>query len=269
MAASILTFNGLDSDTDLGLIPTSLSGMNGSPAKTLGLLDIPALPGQIDSGVTASEAVRTLALGALVNAASVSALTTALDRIKEHLGTGLVEIKGPYSSTRAYYGALVGCDVEQFTPSALEWATVKLTFLCAQPYAIALTPDEISFGATRVAIPLGTAPSIGRDQWSAVIEIVGAATTPTLTYSNGSCDTVGTMVFTNSPSAGDSLVIDLGRRLVKTVTSGTFANGFTNLTAGYAWPALDPADGNVYGAVYPGLAVSSGTAHLRYFKHYR
>ena len=127
----------------------------------------------------------------------------------------------------------------------------------------------VSFSSTAVPIPLGTAPSRGRDEWSAVIEIVGAATTPTLSELNASGDTLASMVFTNSPAAGDSIVIDLGRRQVWTVTSGTWANGFGNLTAGYSWPKLDPADGDVTAGQYPQLKVSSGIANVRYRKFYR
>lgn len=270
MASAVLYANGLDFDSDLGLIPVSITGMLGAPAKTLGWLDVPGTPGALDSGITPRESSRTLNITCLVQASSETTLHTALDEAKEAIGTGLVEIKAAYSTTRAYYGVLVSCEVVQFSPSVLNgWATVQLQFACAMPYAVALTMDTLSFGSTAVAIPLGTAPSVGRDDWSAIIEITGAATTPTLTYLNSAGDTIGTMVFTYSPSAGDTIRIDLGRKLVQRRVSGTWSNAFTYLTAGYTWPTLDPSDGYVFGTAYPQLKVSSGSGALYYWKHYR
>lgn len=271
MAASILTFNGLDSDTDLGLIPVSVTGMLGSPAKTLGLLDIPQAPGGIDPGLPPKESARTLTIEAMVQATSQTVLMTTLDSIKDTLGTGLVEIAGPYSTTRAYYGVLQPFDAEQFTDRLLNgWARVSLSFVCPLPYAISTTRDTIAFGATAVSIPLGTAPSTGRDDFSAIIQITGAATTPTLTYLDSAGNTVSTMVFSGySPSAGDSILIDCGRRLVYRYVSGTRSNAFTYLTAGYTFPALDPQDGSYRSSLYPSLKVSSGSAFITYNKLYR
>ncbi len=270
MASTILYANGYDFDTDLGLIPVSIGGMMGAPAQALQLLDLPQAPGAINPGIPRSEAVRTLKINCLVQASSETTLFTTLDVAKEKLGTGLVQIQGPYSSTRCYYGVLQPFDAEQFAASVLNgWASVTLEFVCPMPYAVATTADTLAFGSTAVRVPLGTAPSIGRDDWSATIEIIGAATTPTLTYKNASGDTVGSMVFTYSPAAGDHIRIDLGRKLVQRRVSGTWSNAFTYLTAGYAFPALDPTDGNVSGALWPSLTVSSGTGILTYWKMYR
>lgn len=270
MASSILYLNGQDADSDLGLIPIAMGGLLGAPAKALGLLDIPGLPGTFDSGVTPRESTRTLSIDALVQASSETTLYASLDAIKEACGTGLVEIKGPYSSTRAFYGTLMPFDTEPFVSTMLNgWARVTLQFLCAQPYAVALTNDTISFGSTATDVPLGTAPSVGRDDWSAIIEIIGAATTPTLTELDSAGNTVGTMVFTYSPVAGDHIRIDVGRRLVQRCVSGTWSNAFSLVTAGYSWPQLDPANGYVAGSLWPKLKVSSGTGVLTYLKHYR
>jgi hypothetical protein len=262
--------NGLDFESDLGCSITGLGGMLGAPARTLGLLDVPGLPGGIDPGIPLRESPRTLTIGGLVRASTFTGIPTILDWVTEVAGTGLVEIAGPFSSGRAYYGVLQTLPADLFEPTALAgWAKFTLTFICPMPYAVTIQPETIAFGSTAVSIPLGTAPSMGRDNWSALIEIVGAATTPTITYSNHRGDTIGTMVFTNSPSAGDSILIDCGRRRVQTRTSGTFANGMANLTAGYAFPALDPSDGYTYGGLSPRIKVSSGSGMLRYYKMWR
>jgi len=216
------------------------------------------------------EGTRTITIGGLIRAASYTAIPAVLDWATEVAGTGLVEIRGPFSSGRAYYGVLQELPAELYEPTALTGiGRLTLTFVCPMPYAISTSASVIGFGSTAVDIPLGTAPSAGRDGWSALIEIVGAATTPTLTYLNHRNETVGTMVFTNSPAAGDSILIDCGRRRVQTRTSGTFANGMTNLTAGYSFPALDPSDAYVYGSLHAKLKVSSGSASIRYYKMWR
>lgn len=271
MASTVLYANGLDFDADLGLIPVAIGGMLGSPARTLGLLDIPQAPGGVDPGLPPQEAARTLTIEALVQASSQTTLLTTLDSIKDALGTGLVELTGAYSSTRAYYGVLQPFDAEQFARTLLNgWATVRLAFLCAQPYAVSTTRSTIAFGSTAVTVPLGTAPSQGRDDWSAIIEITGAATTPTLTYLDSAGNTVGTMAFSGySPAAGDSIIIDCGRRLVYRYVSGTRSNAFSLMTAGYRFPDLDPADGSYRSSLWPSLKVSSGSGFLTYNLMYR
>lgn len=271
MASGILTFNGLDSDTDLSLLPVSIGGMLGAPARALGLLDLPQAPGGIDPGLVPSEAARTLTIEGLIKATSQTTLMTTLDRIKEVCGTGLVTIAGPYATDRRYYGVLQPLDAEQVERTLLNgWARVTLAFVCPLPYAIASTPTTVSFGSTATAIPLGTAPSALRTDWSAVITITGAATTPIVTYADYRGTTQATLSFSGySPSAGDSIVIDCGRKLVYRFVGGAKSNAFSYLAAGYAFPALSPDDAYVTGALWPTLAVSSGVASLRYYKAYR
>lgn len=274
MATGMLYLNGVDAET-IGFTPVSATGLLGSAARTLGLLDIPGVPGAIDPGVSPAEATRTIQITGLVMAASVTALYTSLDAINDACGTGLVEIRSAYSTSRAFYGVLEPFDAEQTANVANVmvdgYALVSLSFLCAMPYAVALVPSVINFRSTATDIPLGTASSVGRDTgWSAMIEITGAATTPTLTYSNYRGDTVSTMAFASySPLAGDSILVDCGRRLVYKFVSGVRTNIFSVLTAGYAFPALDPSDADFTNSLWPKLTCSSGSAVIRYYKAYR
>lgn len=271
MAASgILTFNGLDAYEDLDLRVTGVGGLLGSPSRTLGLLAIPSMAGVIDAGMTPTEDARVLTISALVYAASISALYTQLSEIKEVLGTGLVQIKANVATDRAYYGVLQSCEAAPHTQEFVSgWGAARLQFLCPIPYAIALSPTVVAFGSTKTDIPLGTAPSQLRDQWSAMLEVVGAATNPIVTYSDGAGVAVGTIASSYDPVAGDSIVYDLGRKTAYKFVTGVRTTTIATLTAGYTWPALDPGDGYAAGASYPKLSVDSGSGFLTYFKAYR
>lgn len=264
-----LTLNGQEVEATFGLIVTGYGGDLGTAGRTINLLNVPALAGGLDPGIVPNEAPRVLSVSFMVSVATDALLPAALDAIKEVCGTGLVQIRTLYSTTRALYGVLQPFDVTAFQKTIPGWASGTMTFLCPCPYWLALTSDVISFGATAVDIPLGTAPSVGRDDWSAILEITGAATTPTITYLDSAGNTIGTVVVTYSLAAGDTLRIDLGRRLVQRRVSGTWSDAWTYLTAGYTLPALDPADGSFDNALWPKLKVSSGSGQLYYTKHYR
>lgn len=269
MATGTLTLNGQEAEATFGLVVVDFSGLLGAPERAISLLNIPALAGALDPGITPNEAVRVVTVNFLAEAATDAALHAVLDKIKEVCGTGLVQITTLYSTTRALYGVLQPLTIERFEKTILGWVSGAMSFVCPCPYWIATTSDVLGFGSTAVDVPLGTAPATGRDEWSAVIDLVGAATTPTLTYLDSAGNTVGTMVFTSSPLAGDHIRIDLGRRLVTKSVSGVYANAFGDLTAGYTFPALDPADGSFANSLWPKLKVSAGTGILAYTKHYR
>lgn len=286
MAQGTLFLNGQETETTFGFTVSgylggsagsgkraaarAAGGVLGGPARTIPLLDIPGMAGSLDPGIALGEDTRGILIMGFINASDYTTLYAALDALKEVCGTGLVEIRTAYSATRAFYGILETPDILADTPTFLNGrAALTLAFSCPNPYAWALAHNTISFGAVPVDIPLGTAPSTGRDQWSAMIEIVGPSTTPIITYYKASGDPLGTMASTYSPAAGDILRIDVGRKRVRRVVSGVESNAFGFLTGGYVWPALDPSDGNVAAAAWPKLSVSSGNASIRYFKAYR
>lgn len=266
MATGMLYLNGDEAEATFGIIVTSFAGDLSAPARSLALLNIPSLPGAIDPGLAANEAVRTVSIGFIVQASSESTLYATLDKIKDVCADGLVEIQTPYSTTRALYGVLQSLECEAFTPTLLNgWLRGTITFLCANPYQWDMSPTTVAF-TTATDIPLGTAPSAGRDDWAAIITITGAATNPTLTYKDYTGATVGTMAFTLTVAAGDSIVIDCGRRTVNKIVSGVTSNAISTLAAGYAFPALAPDDASFASSLWPTLAASAGTGSITYYR---
>jgi hypothetical protein len=265
----MLVLNGQEAEATFGLIVTNFSGDLGAPARSLSLLNIPSLAGALDPGIAPNEAVRVFQVDFMVQATSDATVHAALDKIKAVCGGGLVEIKTLYSTSRALYGVLQPLDASGFRPWIAGWVTGSMSFVVPMPFWIETTHNTVGFGATPTDIPLGSAPSTGRDGWSAMIEIVGAAVTPTLTWKNSSSDTLGTMALTNTVAAGDSQVFDLGRKKVWRVTAGTWTNGMGDLTAGYTWPDMDPSSGSFAESLWPKLSVSAGAANIRYYRMWR
>lgn len=268
MAAGMLYLQGQEAEATFGLIVTNFSGDLGAPSRSINLLSIPSLPGALDPGLAPNEAPRVFTVNFMVNAATDAAVHATLDKIKAVCGTGLVEILTPYSTTRALYGVLQSLDASGMRPWIPGWVTGSISFLCANPYWWDVDPSVVAF-TTATGIPVGTAPSYGRDDWSAIITITGAATNPTLTYKDYTGVTVGTMAFTLTVAAGDSIVIDCGRRTVNKIVSGVTSNCMSTLTAGYTFPALSPDDASFTASLWPTLATSAGTGSVTYYRAWR
>lgn len=265
----MLYVNGQEAEATFGLIVVSFSGDLSAPARSHSFLNIPSIPGAIDPGVTPNEGVRPVTVNFLIQAASAATLYTTLDKIKAICGTGLVELLTPYSTTRGLYGVLQSLECQPYTAALLNgWVSGAITFVCANPYQWDVSPSTVAF-TTATAIPLGTAPSAGRDDWSAIITITGAAVNPTLTYKDYTGATVGTMVFTYTVAALDSLVIDCGRKTVSKIVSGVTTSAINTLTAGYAFPALSPDDASFTASLWPTLTTSTGAGSVTYYRAWR
>lgn len=274
MAANLLWLNGTDAD-DLGFYLVDAPDLLGEGARTPQTVGFPQGTGALLASTPVAVAPRSLRLSGFCTAATVSAARVIADRIKAHVGTGVVEIRSAWNTSVVVRGVLTNVAAGPDGSSWLGRVSLDLDFLLFDPYAYAISPTVVGFGATPTAIALGTAPSVGRDTWSAIITIVGAATTPTLTEYDGAGTALRTMVWTTSPTVTDAIEVDLGRGLVTNIASGVRTNGYSSLTAGFEFPRLDPADGDWYlggihsDAAFPRLAVSSGAALVRYFKAYR
>lgn len=266
-----LYVNGVDT-ASLGFVLDDVAGAFDSVERTDALLEGPQTVGALVPDLAGHVAPRAVSFGGLVLADTATDLETAKDRLKALCGAGVVELRLVAKDVvlRGRLQALTLTHTEPQLRSAYPAARASLRFLCADPYAWDRTAQLIGFGSTRVALNLGTAPSVGRSWWSAILTIAGAASTPILTESDAAGNVLRTMSFTGwSPTSSDAIEIDLGRGLVTRITAGVRSNGMADLAAGYAFPLLDPADGDYAAGLFPGLAVSSGTGTIRYYRAWR
>lgn len=263
--AGVLWLNDLDAST-LGFTLTGAPSLLDAAPRTARTL---AIPGRYGEWLSASAPIvnaRTLRLSGVVYGTSLAEGLGMWDRVKAHVGEGLVDIKHAWAPDRVLRGTLIDAPGGPGQRAWLGHLDASLEFLLADPFAYDLEPQLIGFGATPVALPLGTAPSVGQNWWSAIITITGAATTPTLTYSDAAGNTISTMVFTWSPTINDAIEIDVGRGLVTRIASSVRSNGMADVTAGWEFPRLAPSDGDWYTSAWPRLAVSTGSATIRYYR---
>lgn len=270
-APSSVYLNGVDFAA-LGFVLDDVAGAFDGVERTDALVELPQGAGSLLPSLPGRIAPRTLTLSGTLPAATATALETAKDAVKAACGDGLVEVR-LVTRDIVYRGRLQGLSAVHTAPqlrTANAAARVALRFLCPDPFGYDRSPQIVGFGSTPVAMPLGTAPSVGRGNESAIITIAGAASTPTLTEYDAAGNALGTMVFSGwSPTASDAIEVDLGRGLVTRITSGVRTNGMADLTAGYRFPQLDPAEGDYAAGAFPQLAVSSGSGSIRYYRSWR
>lgn len=265
-----LYLNGVDT-AQLGFILDSIDGVFDGVDRSDPLLQFPQGVGAHLSDVPGQIAPRTVTLSGTLPATTSTALESAKDALKAVCAEGLVDIRLVHRDVvlRGRLTALAVAHSEPQLRTANAAARVSLRFTCPDPFAWSRAPQCITIGSLPVSLPLGTAPSRGRRTWSAVITIFGPATTPTLTEHDAAGNTLRQMAFTWNPTASDAIEIDVGRGLVTRIQSGVRDNGLSYLSAGYAFPALDPADGDYRASAWPKLSVSSGAARARYFQGWR
>lgn len=273
--SDLLWFNGVDA-ADLGFVLSDAPDLLGEGRRTPQTAMVPQGAGALLSSALPAIAPRTLRLSGYTDAATIAASKVVHDRVKAAIGDGVIEIRSAWDPAVVVRGVLIGHGAGPDSRAWLGRIGIELEFLLFDPFAYARAASLIQFptmgtAGTPVAvpIPLGTAPSVGRSWWSAILTIYGAASTPTLTEYDAAGATLRTMTFTTSPAATDAIEIDLGRGLVTAIASGVRSNGMGNLAAGFEFPRLDPADGDWYDGRFPALSLSSGTAILRYYKAYR
>lgn len=268
VAPPALYVNGIDLAQYGFVLESPLDGIFDFPERRDLAIELPQGHGQVLASVPGSIRPRSITLGGVLTATTRSELEARKDAIKVLCSGGQVEIR-LVSRDLVLRGRLQSITNTHFAPQLRDGrsaARVALRFVCADPFAWDRLPQVTGFLSTGVALNLGTGPSVGRGFWSAVITIMGAATTPTLTEYDGAGNTLGTMAFTFSPTANDAIEIDVGRGLVTRVQSGVRDNGYPFLAAGFAFPKLEPAEGNYLTSAFPRLGVSSGVGIARYFR---
>lgn len=267
IAPTALFINGRDT-ARLGLVVDGLDGVFDAVTRTDQLTELPQGAGAVLSSVPGRTEPRTVTIDGTLPATTRAGLEAAKHALKALCGAGTVQLR-LVSQDFVFYGRLLGITLQHFAPQLTEArsaARVTLRFLCADPYGYDRAPQVVAFGATPVAMPLGTAPSRGRSWWGAVITILGPATTPTLREHDAAGNVKRSMAFTWSPTANDALIIDLAKGLVTRRQSGVDDNGLSLLSAGWEFPRLDPADGDYETSAFPQLAVTSGVAVARYHR---
>ena len=269
MAANLLWLNGTDAD-DLGFYLVDAPDLLGEGARTPQTVGFPQGTGALLASTPVAIGPRTLRLSGFTSATTINNARVAADRVKAHVGTGIVEIRSAWNTGVVVRGVLVNVAAGPDASTWLGRVSLDLDFLLFDPYAYSTGYTTIGFGSTPTELTLGTAPSVGRSWWSAIITIAGAATTPTLTEYDATGTALRTMAFSGwSPTAADAIEVDVGRGLVTRLTAGVRTNGLGDLTAGWEFPKLDPADGDYYTSAFPMLAVSSGLGSIRYYRAFR
>jgi hypothetical protein len=206
---------------------------------------------------------RELVLEGTIVATSTATLQTNLDALKALVAAGLLEVRFYATQTRAYYGRCQGAPSTPFPIQFRQTSTkVTIRILCLDPLGYDLDLSVISFGSTYTDLPLGTGPS------APVLYIVGGsggAVNPTVTYANGSEDTVWTMALTGTIAAGDHVRIDCALQQLTKSVSGVISDARSYLTsAPPRYIVFRPFDGDYGASLWPKIKVSagSGIAHF-------
>lgn len=211
---------------------------------------------------------RTLEINALLapSPATAAARRTAEDSLKNLLANSLIRIvwNDGYNTARMIEGRLDGAVVIRASnhPIAPEGAEVSFRVICSDAYWRDQEPTSRVLGATRATLPLGTAPS------SPVIRLIGAATTPVLTYRDAGGASTRTLSM-GTLNANEWYDIDTRQGTLTKYVSGTASESLGAISAGdFPW-ALDPQDGDWTTSQWPTLEVSSGTGIAYWWKAFQ
>lgn len=266
-APTALFINGIDL-AQYGFVLQKVDGAFDFPERRDSVVELPQNHGHVLASVPGSIRPRTITLSGVLTGLTRAELETRKDALKVLASGGLVRLRLVSRDVMAL-ARLTSMTATHFDPQLKDGenaAAVTLRFTCPDPLLWDRLPQVTGFLSTGVALNLGTGASVGRGYVSAIITIMGAATTPTLTELDAGGNVLRTMAFTWSPTVNDAIEIDVGRGLVTRVQSGVRDNGYPFLTAGFAFPRLEPAEGNYLTSAFPRLAVSSGVGIARYYR---
>lgn len=247
MALTTIAVNGVALE-DYGLLPMALERWLAPPAVTYGAVDLVNRIGAVPTTRGIKYAPRELVLGVVTTAATIS-LSRAQLLAWYSACQGLLEIEVIDSPGKVCYGVFENAadDVTGIKLlSPMLTAVGKIT--CHDPLWYDRSPVSVSAAAaTRVAVPVGTAPGI------VVITVMGAATNPTVTLRSRTGASLGQMRFTVTLGATEALVIDARATWPVTKwTAGVLTDAFATLNVADVLLTVDPNDA-------PTLETSVGT----------
>lgn len=151
-----------------------------------------------------------------------------------------------------------------FGPSLTPLASrITMEFRCHdEPYWRDVEPmtRAIAAAATRYTIPLGTAPS------SAIVRVMGSATTPVVTYRDAGGAVVFTMSITLTLASTEYVDLDMRRGKITKFASGA-PTGIHIGTGTFPF-ALDPQDGDYATSAWPTIEISTGSAEVVWWRRW-
>lgn len=249
----------------LGIWVEDVSARYGGVARAFPQMSLPGRQGTVLTADPDTQP-RTLTLSGSIDpsARTITARTTAEDRLKSLLYQGLIRVVADDDETapRQIDGVCTGLTITPVVhPMVTQVSRFSASILCPDPTWYDVTGQLIRFAATASPIPLGTAPSggvirVAAPSWSANV------VDPVITYLNAAGVALKTLSFTGTLTAGtEYLEVDLDRQTVVEVSSGSRANAIGWLSTSGEFFALDPMDGDVLNSSYPQLKVTatSGT----------
>jgi phage-related protein len=248
--------------TDLGLYVTAHPRWLSSPEFDYPVAAMPGSVGGIPSDV-ATVGAGSYAITARVEPTSLTNREDVVNAIHYKL-KGLLELRfadQPDKVLDVQLSPNVEIAPEAPTSFVEPGLLVTLNFIAASPYKRDRWGQMAGFGSVRTEIPLGDLPSAG------IVEIMGSASNPVLTYRAASGEALETMTFTITLAATDFLEIDLGKRTIYKNVSGVRTRVDSIRTAGYFFN-LDPADGSPDFEDWPTLEVSAGDGLILYNRNW-
>jgi len=263
--SDIVYLGGVDADA-LGLSLTGLPGAWSSPASPYDTLAVARYDGVRLRQPVPEIGPRQLELEGIIRADSAATTEVVRQTLRDAVADRLVSIRYGYQPAREYFGVLTALEAGLFAPGNLAgWATVRMTFLLPDPWAVDTVQSFATGGAgERVPVALGTGPT------RCYVEVTGGASPYVLTYRDHAGQVLGTLTYSGPTlGAGDALVVDGtngGDVWIRTGTTRTQA--LADVADGYAFPVFSARDGVRAVSSWPTVETSTGTVSVSYARRW-
>lgn len=247
---------------DLGLEVEDLSGYNDGTAPSFGTLSFPGMVGGYATGPGTTDA-RVVRLAAYLTPASLAEQEAALDTVADAL-QGVLELRFGDAPDKVLLGIAGKPAWQPLGVGMVDGeGIVTVDITCADPTKRSRYPTSVSFGSVRKPLPVGTLSSVG------LLQVMGPATNPVVTIRGANGEVSSQLGFTATLTNAEYLEVDLGRKTVAKVTSGTRAGALASWDGSTDFFALDPGDADRAAGSYATAECSGGgTAILHYFLRY-